>query len=212
MISSQKLWPVDHEAGLIRDVCDRQMGNTLLSSDVTKINFAVTYVHDMQCTGHSCDLSDRTVHTQDEYCDILLTLESCMSSWFRRTGIRAMWFLWPSSSSFLFGSTSGFKYIRFKLCLTLCLGLKTWSLFMVQEIFLVLLILVIMCCEWTGQLSRYSDWLRAGWSADLIPVWARFSVPVQTGPVAQPTSCTMGTGSFPGTESGRNVMLIPHPF
>jgi hypothetical protein len=41
-------------------------------------------------------------------------------------------------------------------------------------------------------------------------VGARFSAPVQTGPGAHPASCTMGTGSFPGVESGRGVTLIPH--
>ena len=41
-------------------------------------------------------------------------------------------------------------------------------------------------------ISRYSDWLRAGRSGDLIPVWARFSTPVQTGSGAHPASCTMG--------------------
>jgi hypothetical protein len=40
---------------------------------------------------------------------------------------------------------------------------------------------------------------------------ARFSAPVQTGPGANPASCTMGTGSFPGVKSGRGVMLTPHP-
>jgi hypothetical protein len=44
-----------------------------------------------------------------------------------------------------------------------------------------------------------------------IPVGARFSAPVQTGPGAQPASCTMGTGSFPGVNSGRGVTLTPHP-
>jgi hypothetical protein len=39
-----------------------------------------------------------------------------------------------------------------------------------------------------------------------------FSAPVQTGPGAQPTSCSMGTGSFPGLESGWGVTLTPHPF
>jgi hypothetical protein len=34
---------------------------------------------------------------------------------------------------------------------------------------------------------------------------ARFSAPVQTGPGAYPASCTMGTGSFPGVESGRGL-------
>jgi len=44
----------------------------------------------------------------------------------------------------------------------------------------------------------FSDWLRAGHSGDQIPVEARFSAPVQTGPGVHTTSCTMGTGSFPG--------------
>ena len=39
---------------------------------------------------------------------------------------------------------------------------------------------------------------------------ARFSAPVQTGPGAHPTSCTMGTGSFLGIKSGRGVTLTPH--
>ena len=40
---------------------------------------------------------------------------------------------------------------------------------------------------------------------------ARLSAPVQTGPGAHPASCTMGTGSFPGVNSGRGVTLTPHP-
>lgn len=45
---------------------------------------------------------------------------------------------------------------------------------------------------------RYSDSLRTGRSGDRNPVWARFSIPAQTGPEAHPTYCTMGRGSFPG--------------
>jgi len=41
---------------------------------------------------------------------------------------------------------------------------------------------------------------------------ARFSTPVQTGPVAHTASCKMGTGSFPGVKSGRGVTLTPYPF
>ena len=48
-----------------------------------------------------------------------------------------------------------------------------------------------------------SYWLQAGRSGDRIPVGARFSAPVQTGPVAHPPSCTMGTGSFPGQRVAR---------
>jgi len=64
--------------------------------------------------------------------------------------------------------------------------------------------------RWARYLSRYSDWLRVGRSRDRIPVGARFSAPVQTGPGAHPASCTMGTGSFPGVKSGRGVLLTPH--
>jgi hypothetical protein len=53
--------------------------------------------------------------------------------------------------------------------------------------------------------------LRLGRSGDRIPVGARFSAPVQTGTGAHPASCTMGTGSFPGVESGQGLTLTPHP-
>jgi len=52
--------------------------------------------------------------------------------------------------------------------------------------------------------------LRAGRSGDRIPVVARFSAPVQTGPGAHPASCTMGTGSFLGVKCGRGVLLTTH--
>ena len=48
-------------------------------------------------------------------------------------------------------------------------------------------------------------------SGDRIPVGARFSAPVQTGPRSHPASCTMGTGSFSGVKSGWGVTLTPHP-
>jgi hypothetical protein len=50
------------------------------------------------------------------------------------------------------------------------------------------------------------DSLETGRSLDRIPVEARFPAPVQTGPVADPASYTMGTGSFPGVKQpGRGV-------
>ena len=59
------------------------------------------------------------------------------------------------------------------------------------------------------ELSRYSDWLRAGRSGDRIPVGRDFP-PVQTDPGAHPASCTMGTGSFPGIKYSRGVLLAIH--
>ena len=64
---------------------------------------------------------------------------------------------------------------------------------------------------WAGQLSRYSDWLRAGRSGDRNSGGGgRFSAPVQTGPGAHPASWKMSTGSFRGVKSGRCVTLTPH--
>jgi hypothetical protein len=58
--------------------------------------------------------------------------------------------------------------------------------------------------------SRYRDWLWAGPSGDRIPVEARFSLLVKTGPGGQPASYTMGTGSFPGIKRpGRGVDHAP---
>ena len=54
--------------------------------------------------------------------------------------------------------------------------------------------------------GRDSDSLRAERSGDRIPVGARLSPPVQTGPGAHPASYTMGIGSFPGVKRpGRGV-------
>jgi hypothetical protein len=51
-----------------------------------------------------------------------------------------------------------------------------------------------------GLLSRYSKWLRAGRSGDRIAVEAKFSLPFQTGPGANSTSCAKGTVSYPGVK------------
>ena len=67
---------------------------------------------------------------------------------------------------------------------------------------------VLLCnCEWAGNRSRYSEWLRAGRSGDRIPVRARFSAPVQTGPGAHPASCTM----FPGGKERPGRDADPSP-
>ena len=63
---------------------------------------------------------------------------------------------------------------------------------------------------WAGRRSWFRDWLRAGLSGDRIPVVVRFSAYVQTGRGAHPATCTMGTGIFPGVNSGRGVLLTTH--
>ena len=53
-----------------------------------------------------------------------------------------------------------------------------------------------VCRRGPEQRSRYSDSLQAARSGDRIPIGARFSAAVQTGPGAHPTSYTMGIGSL----------------
>ena len=65
---------------------------------------------------------------------------------------------------------------------------------------------------WLHRVSRKSKPPKKfGWSGDRIPVAARFSAPVQTGPRAHPASYTVGTGSFQGVKRlGRGVYHPPH--
>jgi hypothetical protein len=68
-----------------------------------------------------------------------------------------------------------------------------------------------MCVlKWLGYLTQYSDSLWAGQSGDQILVGARYSVPVQTGSEAHPSSYIMGTGSFLGVKL-QGVALTTHP-
>jgi hypothetical protein len=63
-----------------------------------------------------------------------------------------------------------------------------------------------------GSLVGIATELRAGRSGDRIPLGARFLAHVQTGPGAQPASCTMDTWSFPGVKRpgrGANPLLVP---
>jgi hypothetical protein len=59
-----------------------------------------------------------------------------------------------------------------------------------------------------GIATRY----KGGGPADLIPVGARVSVPVQTLPEAHPAFCTTGTGSFPRGITADTCCLPDTPF
>jgi hypothetical protein len=52
--------------------------------------------------------------------------------------------------------------------------------------------------------------LQAGRSRDQIPVWERFSAPVQTGPGTYPASYTMGKQVFPRGKAARGMALTNH--
>ena len=62
-----------------------------------------------------------------------------------------------------------------------------------------------------GKLSRYCNSLRAVRSGDRIPVEARFSVPVRTGPGARPASYKTGTASLPRVKQERRGVDQPPP-
>jgi hypothetical protein len=65
---------------------------------------------------------------------------------------------------------------------------------------------------WTVFIYAYMikyDCLRAGRSGDRMPVRAKFSAPVQTGPEAHTASCKLGNRSYPVVRCGRGVTLNP---
>ena len=69
--------------------------------------------------------------------------------------------------------------------------------------------------QWAGQLSPYSDWLRAGRSGDRIPVGGEIFRTCPDRPWGPPSLLCNGSGSFPGAKSGRGVtqthlfLLVP---
>ena len=69
-------------------------------------------------------------------------------------------------------------------------------------------------CLWTecrpGSSVGIATELRAGRS-EIESRWGRDFPPVQAGPGAHPSSCKMGTESFPGVKCGRGVLLTTHP-
>ena len=73
-------------------------------------------------------------------------------------------------------------------------------------------ILWVCVCSLSGPGSSVgiATELRAGRSG-IESRWGRDFPPVQTGPGAHPASCKMGSGSFPGVNCGRGVLLTTHP-
>jgi len=102
------------------------------------------------------------------------------------------------------GFNSGFKGLNIQNKHLYCSVHQNCVLFISVYIYIYIYICIYIY-------SRYSDWLRAGRSGDRIPVGARFSALVQTGPGAHSATCTMGTGSFPGVKNGRGVTLALTP-
>jgi len=68
---------------------------------------------------------------------------------------------------------------------------------------------VCVCVCGPGSSVGIATELRAGRSG-IESRWGRDFPPVQTGPGAQPASCKMGTGSFPGVKCSRGVLLTTH--
>jgi len=65
-------------------------------------------------------------------------------------------------------------------------------------IIVVVVVFVIIVVVGRDSVVGIATTLRARLSENRIPVGARFSTPVQTGPGAHPASYTMGTRSLPG--------------
>jgi hypothetical protein len=53
--------------------------------------------------------------------------------------------------------------------------------------------------------------IATGYGLDGPGIESRWGEIFRTCPGAHPASCTMGTRTFPGAESGRGVTLTPHP-
>jgi len=62
-----------------------------------------------------------------------------------------------------------------------------------------------------AKIAQLVWWLTTGNSRERIPVGARFSAPVQTGPVSHPAFCTMGTRSFLRVKPPRHGTDHPPP-
>jgi len=79
--------------------------------------------------------------------------------------------------------------------------------YIVSIVIVVNYFFLVFSIEFPQQSVGIATGYGAGRSGDRIPVGARFSAPVQTGPGAHPASCTMHTGSSPEVKSGRSVTL-----
>jgi hypothetical protein len=82
----------------------------------------------------------------------------------------------------------------------------------------IVTVLVVLLTLLTEEIKLHVDYIctgrdsnspRAGRSGDQIPVGAGFSAPVQTAPRTNPTSYTMGNGSFPALKRPKRGVGLP---
>ena len=91
----------------------------------------------------------------------------------------------------IYTGTGNFSGMDFRYCITF----DHYLYWRFDSLYVMVLKVIV------GRASVVSIATQAGRSGDRIPVGARFSAPIQTGPGAHPASCMMGTGSFPGVNA-----------
>ena len=123
-----------------------------------------------------------------------------------------LFFTWRRKQSRLLKHGTTLKARRWSKCKKISLQCSFHFCNLVATVSLA--ISLFMCssftCSGPGSSISVATELRARRSG-IESRWGRVFSPVQTGPGAHPTFCTMGTRSFPGVKCDRGVLLTTHP-